>query len=105
MNVLNTLGLVLSDKARYEDAILLYRKALEVLPKLRGPDDLEVVQVLNNLGTALRNIGDFSKAELLLRKTLDMRRQALGNEHPKVKAISNLCCIFARQFYACRIFE
>ena len=59
----NNLGLALADSGHVDDAIVLYRKALEINP------DYESAQI--NLGKALAGSGNVSDAIALYRKALD----------------------------------
>jgi len=60
----------LIDQWKYQEAIPVAERALEVAKRARGPEHPEAAAALNNLGFLFQKIGDYPKAEPLLQETL-----------------------------------
>jgi tetratricopeptide (TPR) repeat protein len=75
-------------EGRYQEAIPLSEKAVEIAKRARGPEHPETATALNNLGSIFTNIGDYAKTEPLLREALRIRQKVLGNRLGKFSAIS-----------------
>ena len=60
----------------------LYRRALAIREKSRGPDHPETAISLTNLAALLQARGDLAGAEPLYRRALAIREKALGPDHP-----------------------
>jgi serine/threonine-protein kinase len=72
-------------EGEYEEAELLYRRALEIEERLHGDEEHpEVARWLNGLSPAVRARGRYDEAESLARRALSMRRRLLGPAHPDV---------------------
>ncbi|MBV8269757.1 MAG: tetratricopeptide repeat protein [Planctomycetaceae bacterium] len=69
--ILSDLAGLLRDQGRYEEAELLYRRALGI------------VYTLNNLAGLLRTQGRYEEAEPLYRRALAIYETTLGPEHPQ----------------------
>ncbi|CAM9170512.1 unnamed protein product, partial [Laminaria digitata] len=63
-------------QGRYDEAVPLLRRSLDIREKALGPEHLEVASALNGLG-----LGIYPGAELLSRRTLTIREKASGPEH------------------------
>jgi tetratricopeptide (TPR) repeat protein len=81
-------------KGKYDEAELLYRRALAIREKVLGPDHPDVAASLNNLATLLDKQGKYDEAEPLYRRALAIRKKVLGPDHPDVAAsLNNLAAL------------
>jgi tetratricopeptide (TPR) repeat protein len=69
-------------EGKYQEAIPLAEKAVEIATRLRGPEDPETATSLNNLGQLYFNVYQYTKALALLQEALRIRQKVLGKEHP-----------------------
>src|SRR6266508_3255897 len=69
---------------KYDEALRLGERALEIREKRLGPDHLEVARSLNNLAHIYYLRGDYAKAEPLYQRALVIREKALGPDHLEV---------------------
>ncbi|WP_437312110.1 tetratricopeptide repeat protein [Sorangium sp. So ce388] len=74
----------LEQAGRYDEAIPLARRALELREKALGPEHPGVAINLNSLAGLLQTKGDYAAAEPLYRRALAIQEKALGLEHPDV---------------------
>jgi CHAT domain-containing protein len=76
---------------KYDEALPLVERALEIRGKVLGTEHPEVAQTLNNLAGIYKDKGDFAKAEPLFLRALTIWEKSLGPEHPHVAtALNNL---------------
>jgi tetratricopeptide (TPR) repeat protein len=87
--ILNNLGVVLSDEAKYTEVEALYKRALTIDEKALGPDHSDVARDLNNLAELYRAQGKYTEAEPLYRRALMIDEKALGPDHPAVAIRQN----------------
>src|SRR6218665_1486519 len=79
------------DMGRYEDALRLHERALELRQKALGPQHAMVAASINNLGTVLSAMGKFEAARVWYERALQLRRKTQGPSHPLVAlSYSNL---------------
>jgi tetratricopeptide (TPR) repeat protein len=95
-DVLNGLGLTLSETGRPELAEPAYLRALTIRENKLGKDHLDVAVVLNNLAALYRETGRYEQAEPAYRRALDIRVARLGNDHPTVAISLNNFGLFLR---------
>jgi tetratricopeptide (TPR) repeat protein len=88
LNSINLLGLVLDDQGKYDEALVMHRRAVAGFKKLLGTDHHCSLVSLNNLGLVLRSRGEHEEAETMLRKALAGSEKILGLDHP-----TTLMCI------------
>ncbi|WP_437542208.1 tetratricopeptide repeat protein [Sorangium sp. So ce367] len=81
--------LELERAGRYDEAIPLARRALELRERALGSEHPDVATSLNNLAGLLQTKGDYAAAEPLHRRALAIREKALGPEHPDVATSLN----------------
>ncbi len=80
---------------KYERAVVVARKALEVAEKNVGPHHPDVATSLNNLGLLYDTQGQYAQAEPLYKRSLAIREKALGPDHPLVGAsLNNLAALY-----------
>lgn len=71
----------LRQRAQFEQARLLYQRALSIYEQTLGPDHPQIAFPLNILANLYRNQGRFEEAEPLYRRALAIRRQQRGDQH------------------------
>src|ERR1700747_3339985 len=90
-NALNKRVNQLIERGKYQEALPIAQRALEVAKRARGPKHPETIDALNNLGLIFKNIEDYAKAEPLYQEALRIRQKVLGPEHPDtVTSLNNL---------------
>ncbi len=77
-------GQALYEAGLYEEAIPLWRKALELAEREFGPDHLTTAILLAKLALLYEAQGRYEPAEPLYRRALDINRDALAASHPRV---------------------
>ena len=76
---------------KYDRAVVVAKKALEVAEKAFGPDHHNVATSLNSLAEQYRAQGQYAQAEPLYKRSLAIREKALGPDHPDVaQSLNNL---------------
>ena len=88
-NALNQQVNQLIVQGKYQEAIPIAERAIEVSKRVRGPEQPETAAALNNLGFLFQKIGDYPKAEPLLQEALRIRQKVLGPEHPDTASSLN----------------
>ncbi|MBU1558141.1 tetratricopeptide repeat protein, partial [Patescibacteria group bacterium] len=92
---LNEKVVELYQEGKYDEAIHLAKKALELLEKALGPDHPDVAISLNNLAALYRSKADYTRAEPLYVRALAIREKALGPDHPDVAtSLNNLAFLY-----------
>jgi len=95
---MNELAVVLQRLGKYEEAVALYRKALDGREKTLGKEHPGTLTSLNNLATVLQDQGDYEAAEELHRRALEGRKKVLGKEHPNtLTGVNNLAEVLRDQ--------
>jgi serine/threonine protein kinase len=79
-----SLGWVLLDEWKLDEAEGAAREALAIRKKLYTQPHRELADSLNELGLVLRREAKLDEAEDMLRQSLMMRKQLLGDENPDV---------------------
>jgi tetratricopeptide (TPR) repeat protein len=82
--LLNDLGGLLAEKARYAEAEPLMRRALAIDEASYGSEHPKVAIGLNNLAMLLRDTNRLGEAEPLMRRALAIDEASYGSEHPNV---------------------
>src|SRR6202035_3108035 len=65
-NLLNQQVQTLFEQGKYQEAVPLAEKAVEIATRVRGPEDPETATSLNNLAELYQAMGQYAKAEPLL---------------------------------------
>ena len=93
-NALNQRVSQLIEQGKYQEAIPIAERAVEVAKRARGPEHPETADALNNLGFLYKKTGDYAKAEPLYQEALRIRQKVLGPEHPDTRraSITWPCC-------------
>jgi tetratricopeptide (TPR) repeat protein len=80
---------------RYQEALPLQQRALELNEKALGPEHPDIAVSLNNLAGLYQALGAFEKALPLYQRTLEIREKALGPEHPDTaSSLNNLAALY-----------
>ncbi|MBF1334178.1 MAG: tetratricopeptide repeat protein, partial [Leptotrichia sp.] len=94
-SVCNNLGLFYQDTGRYQDALDLHKKSLEILEKL--PEyKLQYATTLSNMVLPYLKTGEKEKSEDVLDKSLKLIENTVGKEHGLYSASLNNMAI---QYY------
>jgi CHAT domain-containing protein/Tfp pilus assembly protein PilF len=78
---LSTAAATIGGAGKFDDALAMDTRAIELAEKASGPDDAFVGFLLNELGSLQRNKGDYAKAEATLQRALAINQKALGPDH------------------------
>jgi len=90
--------LSLYDQKRYEQALGLAQKALQVARDAFGEDHPKYAVSLNNLAGVHFCLGDLDAAEPLYRQALSLFNRHLGRQHPATaKYVNNLVLLYQAQ--------
>ena len=95
--LLNQTAYYLRGRARYDEAELLYQRALQIREQVLGPDHPDTAGSLNNLAALLKSQGKYDEAEPLYRRALQIREQVLGPDHPNTITTRKNFQIFLRE--------
>jgi CHAT domain-containing protein len=105
---LNAESLRLYNSGKYDEALSLVERAVEIRRNELGPEHLDVANSLRILAIIYRAKGETAKAEPIQQLVLSIREKRLGPEHPLVaQTLHNLANIYddsgnpakAEQFY------
>ncbi|NMG60492.1 tetratricopeptide repeat protein [Geitlerinema sp. P-1104] len=95
---LNQRVLQLYEEGRYQEAIPLEQRALEIRETALGESHPLVAESLNNLAQLYHNQGNYHAAEPLYLRSLEIRETALGESHPDVAtSLNNLALLYWNQ--------
>jgi CHAT domain-containing protein/Flp pilus assembly protein TadD len=84
----------LYEQGKYDDALNLAQRQLEIRRRLLGQEHLDVAVSLRSLGALLYLNRDYAGAEPVLQEALAMYRKLLGKEHPHVaSSLNNLAAL------------
>ena len=84
-DILNQEVMELYQQGKYDRAVVVAQKALEVANENVGPDHPDVATSLGNLAVLYRTQGDYAKAEPLYKRSLAISEKALGPDHPRTR--------------------
>ena len=90
----NQLGILSKERAEWEEADPLYRRALAIDEASYGENHPEVAINLNNLANLLEDTNRLVEAEPLYRRALAIDEVSYGENHPTVAIdLNNLACL------------
>ena len=95
---LHELGLRMRDARRYDEAVEVFGKALEIKKAELGENDLEVAVSLHELGLCMWDARRYDEAEEVLRQALEIRKAELGDDNLEVAVtlhVLGLCVLDA----------
>ena len=82
---------------KYDRALVVAKKSLELAERNVGPDHPAVAISLNNLALLYKTQGDYAKAEPLYKRSLAISEKALGPDHPDVAtSLNNLAGLYKK---------
>ena len=94
-DILNQEAMELLRAGKYDRAVRVAQKALQVAEQNVGLNHPDVAQSLNNLAELYRTQGDYARAEPLYKRSLSIFEKALGPEHPDVAtSLENLAALY-----------
>ena len=97
-DILNQEVMELHRQGKYERAVVVAQKALEVAESNVGSDHPDVATSLNNLALLYQAQGEYANAEPLLKRSLAILKKALGPDHPDVAlSLNNLAALYKTQ--------
>ncbi|MCX5971263.1 MAG: tetratricopeptide repeat protein, partial [Coprothermobacterota bacterium] len=79
----------LRSQGRYDRAIVVAKKALQVAEQEKGPNHSDVATILENLSELYRAQNQLAQAEPLYNRALAIREKALGSDQPDVATSLN----------------
>ena len=95
---LNEKATNLQNQGHYADAEPLFKKALAIAEKVKGPNHIDVGNLLNNLAELYGLEGRYAEAEPLNQRGLLILEKALGPNHPDVAtSLNNLADLYEDQ--------
>ena len=71
----------LVDAGRYEEAIPIQKKLVEIATRTLGSEHPQTALTLSNLAFFYGRVGDHAKAETLYRQAIAIQQKVLGAEH------------------------
>ena len=77
----------LYEQGRYQEAIPLAERRVEIVEAQVGSEHLDVATSLNNLAELYRLQGRYEDAEPLYQRSLGIREAQLGSEHPNTVTV------------------
>jgi len=83
----------LYNAGKYDEALSLAERAVEIHRNELGPEHPDVAQSLRILAIIYRDKGNYEKAESLFQHALDINEKALGPEHPNVATTLNALAV------------
>ncbi|HKX27680.1 MAG TPA: tetratricopeptide repeat protein [Blastocatellia bacterium] len=90
--------LKLQRMGRFDEAIPLVERVLEIRKKILGPEHREVALAYSRLAVLYSIKGDFAKAEPLFQQARVIAEKALGPDHPEVAAaLANLGILYVER--------
>jgi tetratricopeptide (TPR) repeat protein len=87
--LLNQSGLYLWKRAQFDEAEVMYRRALRIAEELLAPEDAEIGQIVCNIGEALQGKGDLDGALQFAERALRIHEKANGPDHLDVAIDAN----------------
>ena len=80
---------------RYQEALPLQQRALEIYEKALGPEHPDIAASLNNLAGLYQAMGAYAQALPLYQRALQIRKKALGPEHlDTANSLNNLAALY-----------
>ncbi|MFZ1028611.1 MAG: tetratricopeptide repeat-containing protein, partial [Limnoraphis robusta] len=88
----------LYQQGKYNEAIPIAVRVLEIRERLLGENHPDVATSLNNLAELYRDQGRYNEAEPLYQRSLAISEKALGENHPHVATtLNNLALLYSDQ--------
>jgi len=95
---IHTHGSIMHDQGKLDDAIVEYKRALDMNLQSVGLEHPETAAVHNSLGAAYQDMGKDNSAEIHFAKCLEIQLQTVGTKSPEVgNTYNNLATILFRR--------
>jgi tetratricopeptide (TPR) repeat protein len=95
-NSLDQQVLTLYQQGKYQEAIPIAEKLLEIRKKELGLQDADTANCISDLAALYDEMGDYAKAEALYQQALQIRQKVLGPDHPDTAlSFNNLGVLYA----------
>jgi non-specific serine/threonine protein kinase/serine/threonine-protein kinase len=82
VRALASLAHVLRKEGKNDEAIAMFRNAVETARRVLGPEHPDTLTIMNNFSDELRMTAQPKEAESVARQTLALRERVLGPDHP-----------------------
>jgi tetratricopeptide (TPR) repeat protein len=83
-STLNQLGMVFDDLGRFADAIRQFRRALAIVERIEGKDNLNYAVLLGNIAADYGELGQDKTSRPLLRESIDIYARHGATEDPRL---------------------
>src|SRR6266508_4050121 len=91
-------ALKLQRAGKYDEALSLVERALEIRERLLGTEHRDVAAGIDSLAGVYSDRGEYVKAEPLYLRALDIREKALGKDHPSTAiSLNSLASLYHLQ--------
>jgi tetratricopeptide (TPR) repeat protein len=98
---LNDLAEVYRAQAKYDEAVPLYRRAIEIAEKSRGPHDASLARPLNSLALVYRAQGMYDEAEPLCQRAIGILEKSASSKSADdpilAPSVNNLLAVYLAQ--------
>ena len=98
---LSDLAEVYRAQAKYDEAVPLYQRAIEIAEKSRGPHDASLARPLNSLALVYRAQGMYDEAEPLCRRALGILEKSASaksvDDRILAPSVNNLLAVYLAQ--------
>jgi tetratricopeptide (TPR) repeat protein len=95
---LNGLGIIAFKVGEREEALRLYRRALEILERSMGPESALAATLQGNVGMMLDQLGRDDEAVVYYERSLAAQRKVMGPDDPRLSSIlANLGAFWMRR--------
>jgi tetratricopeptide (TPR) repeat protein len=92
------LGYYLYDRAQYNEAEPLFKRAIALVEKTLGKEHPELAVNLNDLASLYQTQGKYQEAEPLYQRAITIGEKTLGPEHPNLAIrLNNLALLYQTQ--------
>ena len=96
--VLNNAAWYARERANYDEAEQMNRRALDGRKKVLGKEHPDTLTSISNLALVLQDQGKYEQAEQMNRQALDAYEKVLGKEHPEtMRSVNNLASVLQYQ--------
>jgi len=86
----------LEDLQKYNEALPIGNKILEISNETYGDEHLNLVNILDKLAFLYYRLGKYIKAEFLVKKTLSIKGKVFGPNHPNTtETLTNLATLYS----------
>lgn len=92
---LHNLGYMFSKVGKFDEAEMMYQRALQGKEKALGPEHISTLLTVNNLGCLYRDRGRLDEAEIMYQRALQGYKKALAPEHISIlDTVNNLSQVY-----------